>query len=86
MTTSVLAVPLDPALKIQGKQAPLVEEEETSVLSEDSYAVNLEKSLMEKIELMIDFSSLKTCLDPQREPVEATSNHGEVGSNSVYCA
>ena len=66
MTTSMLAAPLDPTVRSQGEQA------EDINLHKNPYAVNLEKTLMEKNELMIDFSSLKTCLDPQCEPAETT--------------
>ncbi len=76
-------VPLQPALNVQGKGVFQIANEngdiidEVPVPAENAYAAELERALVEKNELIIDFSSLKTCLDPLREPAEISSNNND---------
>ncbi len=84
MSSIVLAAePLQPALNVQGKGVFQISNEngdiidEVPVPAENAYAAELERALLQKNELIIDFSSLKTCLDPLREPAETSSNNNE---------
>lgn len=55
-------------------------DEENANKPEDVYRAKLEESFLQKSDLVIDFSSLKTCLDPLAEPSEENSTNSEVGS------
>ncbi len=45
----------------------------------ESYAKTLQKALLQRKDMVIDFSSLKACLDPLAEAVTERKDSGEVG-------
>ncbi len=89
MSSIVLAAPIESTLSMQGKKiVPIkikngdgtaeVPAVSLQVPEENQYTVELERALFQKKELIIDFSSLKTCLDPLGEPAETSSSDEEV--------
>ena len=88
MSTALAVVVAEPAVslgiqKIDCKPLDVIgmDDEEKS----EVYRAKLEESFLHKIDLVIDFSSLKTCLDPLAEPSEENHTNSEVGSLSTGC-
>lgn len=93
MSSILLAAPMESAQAVEGKKIvqvknvtddDIVEAPLLNVPEENNYAIELERALFQKNELIVDFSSLKTCIDPLREPAENSSGNDQEVKATTY--
>jgi len=94
MSIAVVAMDslFEPVLKVLGKeQQPSLGDgepgdvDDEEVPDRNTYSLQLESELFQNTELVVDFSSLKSCLDPQRDPADnQNTNDGNVHPDFDY--